>query len=307
MVPAPAARASKVLACKFGAHMSIAGGCDRAVWSAHELKCETVQLFTKNNTRWHAPSLSADHAAAFRSALAHTAIASPIAHTSYLINLGSPDDRLWEQSIDAMTAEVERCQVLGIGDLVVHPGAHMGKGERAGLARIAKALDRVHRRTGGADVTIDLETTAGQGTCLGCRFEHLQRILERVAHPERLGVCGDTCHIFAAGYSLISPEEYDETIDRLDRCVGLGRLRAWHLNDSQRECGSRVDRHAAIGLGRMGLEPFRHLVNDPRFRGLPMILETPKGIENGESLDVRNLRTLRKLVRGARSSRSVGK
>jgi deoxyribonuclease-4 len=281
--------------------MSIAGGCDRAVWSAHELNCETVQLFTKNNNQWQAPSLSASQATAFRSALAQTAITTPIAHTSYLINLGSPDDLLWGKSIDGMTVEVERCEALGIGDLVVHPGAHMGTGERAGLVRIAKALDEVHRRTGGATVTIDLETTAGQGTCLGHRFEHLQRILGRVAQPERLGVCCDTCHIFAAGYSLNSPEEYDETIDRLDRCVGLGRLRAWHLNDSQRECGSRVDRHAGIGSGMMGLEPFRHLVNDPRFRGLPMILETPKGIENGEDLDVRNLRTLRKLVRRTQS------
>jgi len=276
--------------------MSIAGGCDRAIWSAHELKCETVQLFTKNNNQWQAQSLSASQVAAFRAALAQTAITDPIAHTSYLINLGSPDDRLWEKSIDAMTVEVERCQALGIRDLVVHPGAHMGNGERAGLARVAKALDEVHRRTEGASVTIDLETTAGQGTCLGHRFEHLQRILQRVARPEWLGICGDTCHIFAAGYSLTSAEEYDETIDRLDRCVGLDRLRAWHVNDSQRECGSRVDRHAAIGSGLMGLEPFRHLLNDPRFRGLPMILETLKGIEKGENLDVRNLRTLRKLV-----------
>jgi deoxyribonuclease-4 len=285
--------------------MSIAGGCDRAVWSAHELKCDTVQLFTKNNNQWQAAALSASQVTAFRSALAQTAISNPIAHTSYLINLGSPDDGLWRKSIDAMTVEIERCQALGIGELVVHPGAHMGRGERAGLARVAKALDEVHRRTEGTTVTIDLETTAGQGTSLGCRFEHLQTILERVARPERLGVCGDTCHIFAAGYSLNSREEYDETIDLLDRSVGLGRLRAWHLNDSQRECGSRVDRHAAIGSGMMGLEPFRHLINDLRFRGLPMILETPKGIEKGEDLDVRNLRTLRKLVRRTRS-RQVG-
>jgi deoxyribonuclease-4 len=303
MVPLPRNRAvRKLTPCKFGAHMSIAGGCDRAVWSAHELKCETVQLFTKNNTRWHAQALSDENAAAFRAALAQTAIATPVAHTSYLINLGSPESRLWKQSIEAMTIEVERCQFLGIGDLVLHPGAHMGRGERAGLARIAKGLDEVHRRTGGATVTIDLETTAGQGTCLGHRFEHLQAILDRVAQPERLGICADTCHIFAAGYSLNSPEEYDETMDRLDRCVGLGRLRAWHLNDSQRECGSRVDRHAAIGSGHLGLEPFRHVVNDRRFAGLPMILETPKGIENGESLDARNLRTLRKLVRRIRCS-----
>jgi deoxyribonuclease-4 len=286
--------------------MSIAGGCDRAIWLAHDLKCETVQLFTKNNTQWKAPCLSAAHADLFRSALAQTGIIDPIAHTSYLINLASPSTALWQKSIDAMSIEVERCELLGIGDLVVHPGAHMGDGEDEGLARVARALDEVHRRTRGVHVTIDLETTAGQGTTLGYRFEHFEAILSRVAQPERLGVCADTCHIFAAGYSLNSAEEYDETIDRLARCVGPGRLRVWHLNDSQRECGSRIDRHAAIGAGRMGLGPFRNLVNDERFRAIPMILETPKGIEDGESLDARNLRVLRKLVRRSRTSQRKG-
>ena len=145
-------------------------------------------------------------------------------------------------------------------------------------------------------MTIDLETTAGQGSSLGYRFEHLQAILDLVADPGRLGVCVDTCHIFAAGYSFDRPERYDEMIDQLDRTVGINRVRVWHLNDSCRECGSRVDRHAGIGAGQMGLEPFRHLVNDPRLRGLPMILETPKGIEDGEDLDARNLRTLRQLI-----------
>ena len=196
-----------------------------------------------------------------------------------------------------MTIEVERCELLGIADLVVHPGSHMGEGPKAGLARVARGLDQVHGRTEGLNVTIDLETTAGQGTNLGHQFEHLREILDQVAHPERLGVCVDTCHIFAAGYSLGTLEEYDETIDRLDRSVGLDRLRVWHLNDSCRDCGSRVDRHAGIGAGRMGLEPFRHLVNDPRFVDVPMILETPKGTEDGEDLDARNLRILRHLVR----------
>ena len=286
--------------------MSIAGGCDRAVCAARAVSFETVQLFTKNNNQWNAPALSAEHVAAFRLALAETGIVDPVAHTSYLINLGSPDDALWQKSIEAMIVEVERCGLLGIGDLVVHPGAHMGEGEEAGLERIAKALDLVHRRTAGLAVTIDLETTAGQGTNLGYRFEHLQSILHRVAHPERLGVCVDTCHIFAAGYSLGTREEYDETIDRLGRSVGLESLRVWHLNDSVASVGSRVDRHAGIGAGQMGLEPFRHLVNDSRFRDLPMILETPKGIEDGEDLDARNLKVLRRLVRPARSSRKRG-
>ena len=296
----------KPLPRKFGAHMSIAGGCDRAVRAARTVSFETVQLFTKNNNQWNAPPLSVEHVAAFRLALDETGIVDPVAHTSYLINLGSPDDSLWQKSIDAMTVEVERCGLLGIADLVVHPGSHMGDGEEAGLVRIARALDEVHRRTAGLGVTIDLETTAGQGTNLGYRFEHLRDILHRVAHPERLGVCVDTCHIFAAGYSLGTLEEYDETIDRLVRSVGLGNLRVWHLNDSCREGGSRVDRHAGIGLGKMGLEPFRYLVNDSRFLDLPMILETPKGTEDGEDLDARNLKVLLQLVLPARSSRKRG-
>jgi deoxyribonuclease-4 len=172
----------------------------------------------------------------------------------------------------------------------------MGAGEEAGLSRIASALDLIHKRTKDTSVLIDLETTAGQGTSLGYRFEHLQTILGLVARPERLGVCVDTCHIFAAGYALDRPERYHETIRQLDIAVGLDRLRLWHLNDSRRECGSRVDRHAGIGAGMMGTEPFRHLVNDHRFRLLPMILETPKGTEDGEDLDTRNLNILRGLV-----------
>jgi deoxyribonuclease-4 len=296
----------KSLPRKFGAHMSIAGGCDRAVHAARTVNFETVQLFTKNNNQWNAPPLTPEHIAAFRLALTQTGVVDPVAHTSYLINLGSPDEALWQKSIDAMIVEIERCESLGIGDLVVHPGAHMGEGEQAGLARIAAALDVIDGRTRGSSVKIDLETTAGQGTNLGYRFEHLADILHQVAHPERLGVCVDTCHIFAAGYPLGTQEEYDETIDRLGRSVGLERLRVWHLNDSRRESGSRVDRHAGIGAGEMGLEPFRYLVNDLRFRNLPMILETPKGTEDGEDLDARNLRILLELVRPVRARRKRG-
>lgn len=303
----PAVRAEPVRPAqgrKFGAHMSIAGGCDRAVWAAHAVPFETVQLFTKNNNRWNGIELTDEHAASFRSALDRTGITGPVAHTSYLINLASPDEALWKKSIDAMVDEVERCAALGIEDLVLHPGAHMGEGEEAGLSRVARGLDEVCRRTAGCIVRIDLETTAGQGTCLGHRFEHLGTILGRVRSPERLGICADTCHIFAAGYPMGTPEEYDETIDRLVRSVGLDRLRVWHVNDSCRGCGSRVDRHAAIGAGEMGLEPFRNLVNDPRFHDLPMILETPKGTIDGEDLDIRNARVLRQLVRPGRGTKS---
>jgi deoxyribonuclease IV len=285
---------------RIGAHMSIAGGCDKAVRAAKAVGFVAVQIFTKSNNQWKAPPLTDAHVAAFRGALDECGIVGPVAHNSYLINLGSPDDALWNKSIDAMTVEVERCEALGIGDLVAHPGAHTGSGEEAGLGRVAAGLDEVHRRTRGVATRIALETTAGQGSCLGHRFEHLGRIIGRVAEPERLGVCVDTCHIFAAGYSLATAGEYDGTMDELDRAVGLDRVRVWHLNDSRRERGSRVDRHAGIGLGHLGLEPFRHVVNDPRFRALPLILETPKGTDEtgGEDLDARNLRVLRQLELG---------
>ncbi len=284
------------VAPRFGAHMSIAGGHDRAVRSAQAVGCQALQVFTKSNNQWRAAALTDAHVTAFRTALAEADIATPVAHNSYLINLASPDDALWNKSIDAMVVELERAEALGIEDVVSHPGAHVGSGEDAGLARIAAAIDELHRRTRGLRARIALETTAGQGSCLGATFEHLGRIIDLVAEPERVSVCGDTCHIFAAGYPLATPTEYDETMDALERAVGVGRVRVWHLNDSAREQGSRVDRHAGIGRGKMGLEPFRLLVNDPRWRGVPMVLETPKGLEGGEELDAIHLRTLRSLV-----------
>ncbi len=281
---------------KIGAHMSIAGGCDKAVLAAQRFGFTAVQLFTKNNNQWRAPELTPAHVDTFRNALADAGLVDPVAHNSYLINLASPDDALWQKSIDAMVVEVERCHLLGIKDLVAHPGAHMGRGEDEGLSRIAAGLDQVHQRTKACDVVIDLETTAGQGSCLGHRFEHLGRILELVAEPERLGICVDTCHVFAAGYSLATQEEYDGTMGELDRCAGLHRVRVWHLNDSLRELGSRVDRHTGIGRGCLGVEPFRFVLNDSRFQNVPMIMETPKGIEDGEELDAINFRTLRGLI-----------
>lgn len=284
------------MAPKFGSHLSIAGGHHRAVREAHALGMETVQVFTKSNNQWRAAALTDAHVAAFRSALAETGVSGPVAHASYLINLASPDDELWEKSIAALVVEVERGEALGIGELVVHPGAHVGSGEEAGLARVAAGLDEVHRRTAGVALRVALETTAGQGSCLGHRFEHLGRIIDAVAEPERLSVCGDTCHIFAAGYPLGTPSEYDGTMAALVAAVGEGRVRVWHLNDSQKPLGSRVDRHAGIGEGHLGIEPFRYLVNDARFAGLPMILETPKGDEGGVNLDSVHLATLRGLA-----------
>lgn len=277
--------------------MSIAGGHDRAVRAAAGVGFAAVQLFTKSSNQWAARPLEPDGIALFRASLAETGIAPAVGHNSYLINLASPDDALRRRSLDAMATELGRADALGLAELVIHPGAHMGEGDDAGLLRVARSLDEVHRRTRGAATRIALETTAGQGTCLGHRFEHLGRILAEVAEPERLSVCVDTCHVFAAGYPLATAEEYNATMDELDRAVGLARVRVWHLNDSRRERGSRVDRHAGIGRGHLGLDPFRRIVRDPRFAAVPMILETPKGTENGRDLDALNLETLRRLFR----------
>jgi deoxyribonuclease-4 len=287
--------------------MSIAGGHHLGVRAAHGLGFSAVQLFTKSSNQWRAKALSDADIAAFRDALAETGIDEPVGHNSYLINLGTPDNALWKKSIDALTLEVERGEALGFSDLVIHPGAHVGSGEEAGLARVAKGIDEVHRRTQGFSVKIDLETTAGQGSTLGHRFEHLESILSLVAEPERLGVCADTCHLFAAGYPLGTKREYNKTIGALERAVGIGRVRVWHLNDSARPLGSRVDRHAGIGRGHLGLEPFRFLLNDPRFRAVPMILETPKGTEDGEELDAINFRTLQELWKGRPSQRPAAR
>jgi deoxyribonuclease IV len=281
---------------RIGAHMSIAGGYHHAVRAAHRVGFGTVQVFTKSNNQWKAKPLTDADVAAFRDVLSETGVADPVGHNSYLINMASPDDALWNKSIDAMTLEVERGEALGLTDLVAHPGAHVGSGEEAGLGRIAAALDEVHRRTAGCKIRIALETTAGQGSNLGHRFEHLGAIFARVADPDRLGVCVDTCHVFAAGYPLGTAEDYNRTIDELDRAVGLGRVTVWHVNDSVRELGSRVDRHAAIGGGRIGLAAFGFLLNDARFRSLPMILETPKGDDGTDALDLLNLNTLRGLI-----------
>ncbi len=278
-----------------GAHMSIAGGYYKAIERGAEVGCEVIQVFTKNNNQWRAKPLTVEDTARFQAALAEHGITHPLAHDSYLINLAAPDDAMWRKSIDAFVIELERAEALGIPYVVAHPGAFTTSSEEAGIARIAAALDEVHDRTGGQACCL-LENTAGQGSNLGWRFEHLAAIIERVALPDRLGVCIDTCHTFAAGYPLRERKDYLATFRELDRLVGLHRVKAFHLNDSKRELGSRVDRHEHIGEGCLGLEPFRHLLNDRRFRKVPMYLETPKGERDGEDLDVMNLRTLRSLI-----------
>ncbi len=279
-----------------GAHMSIAGGYYKAVDAAKKVGCDCVQLFTKNNNQWRAKDLTPDDAERFQNALKEQGITHPIAHDSYLINMGSPDDELWKKSIDAFVVELQRAEFLGIPYVVAHPGAFTTSSEAAGIKRIANALDEVYKQTRGIKAQCLLETTAGQGSNLGWRFEHLADIIAAVKEPDRLGVCFDTCHVFAAGYSMADRKDYLATMRALDKTVGLKLVKAFHINDSLKPLGSRVDRHAAIGEGEMGLEPFRHLMNDPRFRKVPMYLETPKGDRNGKDLDEINLRALRNLI-----------
>jgi deoxyribonuclease-4 len=277
----------------FGAHMSIAGGYEKALLTAQAHQCRAVQLFTKSSNQWKAKDLTAEEIRTFRRTLRQTGLKQTLAHDCYLINLASPDEQLYRRSLEAFLVELQRAEALGLRYLVTHPGSPTDGDEQAGLTRVARALDKVHRRCPVYRVQILLETTAGQGNSLGHRFEHLARIRELLAEPQRVGVCLDTCHVFAAGYALAPEKEYRATLREFDRVIGLKWLRAFHVNDSLKPQGSRVDRHAHLGQGCLGLEPFRLLVNDPRFRNRPMILETPK--EN--DMDAVNLRTLRELVR----------
>ncbi len=277
----------------FGAHMSIAKGCHNALLAAKKHGCEALQLFTKNSNQWEARPLTKEETALFRDTLKETAVRSLVAHDSYLINIASPQPELYRRSVEAFIDELRRAEALGLDYLVFHPGAATDGDEEAGLTRVARALDETHRRCRGFRVQALIETTAGQGRCLGHRFEHIARILERVKRPERLGVCLDTCHVFAAGYPLAPEADYRATFDEFDRVIGLRWLRVFHVNDSLKPLGSRVDRHAHIGKGCLGAEPFRLLVNDPRFRDHPMILETPKEGDDGEDLDAMNLAALR--------------
>jgi deoxyribonuclease-4 len=280
-----------------GAHMSIAGGYYHAAEAAAALGMETVQLFTKNNNQWRGKPLTDEDLRLFRDAVTTHGLRLPCAHDSYLINVASPDDALWRKSLDALTVELERAEALGLAGLVMHPGSFVDSEESAGLARIVTALDEALRRTSGFAVEIWLENTAGQGTNLGHRFEHLAGLIAQVRDAARLGVCLDTCHLFAAGYDIRTKEAFRATLQEFDDLVGLDRLRAWHLNDSKKPLGSRVDRHEHIGEGHLGLDAFRLVLNERRVRNLPMYLETKKEQRDGEEMDAVNLRTLRGLLR----------
>ena len=281
-----------------GAHLSVAGGVVNALLAADRLGCSTVQLFTKNSNQWAGKPFGPDEPAEFRKTLRRTKLKFATSHDSYLINLATADPALWRRSVEAFVDELDRAEALGLTYLVTHPGAHVGCGEDAGLASVVRAIDEVHARRPDHKVRILLELTAGQGTCLGHRFEHLAAVLNRVGQPKRLGVCLDTCHVFAAGYAFATESEYAAMMDEFDGVIGLKKLKLFHLNDSKKPCGSRVDRHEHIGRGHIGLDPFRWIVNDPRFQKTPMILETPKEDADGNEMDPVNLATLRGLYEG---------
>lgn len=275
-----------------GAHMSIAGGVHNAVLDAARYRCRAVQLFSKSSNQWAAKPLTDEGLALWREALAKHPMLT-VVHDSYLINLASPDPALAKRSRDAFLEEVERCGTLSIPYLVFHPGAHMGEGDAAGIARIAESIDWVLDRAGAGSVILLLETTAGQGSSIGHRFEHLAEIIGASRHPGRLGVCVDTCHILAAGYDIRTPESYAAVFEEFDARVGIHRIRCFHVNDSRKDLGSRVDRHEHIGKGFVGRTAFRLLMQDPRFADIPKILETPK--EN--DMDRANLALLRRYAR----------
>lgn len=275
----------------FGAHMSVAGGLDKAFSRALAVGASAVQIFTKNANRWSAPPVPAEECAAFRQAWEASGIGPVIVHDAYLINLAAADEENWTRSKNAMREELQRCAALGIPHLVAHPGAHVGAGVEAGIARIRAALAEIFADSD-PQVRLLLENTAGQGTYLGGEFAQLARMME--GFGERVGICFDSCHAHAAGYDLASAEGYERTMAEFERVIGFEWLHAFHLNDSQKECGKRVDRHAHLGQGTIGVDGFARLVQDARFVHLPMVLETPKG--DDDEMDRINLALLRRLA-----------
>jgi deoxyribonuclease-4 len=281
--------------------MSIAGGLWRALERGQALGCGAVQIFLKNQRQWASPVLAGADVGAFASARRRTRLRHVFAHASYLVNLAAPGAEEWARAVDAFTDEVERGEALDLACVVIHPGSHVGSGEAAGLSRIVAALDEVTRRTPGYRVRIALENTAGGGGSLGRTFDQLGTMITRVARPERLGVCLDTCHLFVAGYDIRTAAGWRAVVDECAATVGLDRLLAIHLNDAQAGLGSRLDRHQHIGQGALGLGAFRRLLNDARFARIPKVLETPK--EPEPQADLRNLARLRALRASATSSR----
>lgn len=286
-----------------GAHVSVAGGLATAFDRGAEIGCRSLQIFVKNASQWRGKPLEPAAVEAFRAEHRRAGEPPLVAHAAYLINLCATDPRVLERSREALADELERCDRLGVPGLVVHPGAHLGAGEDAGLTAIAVSLDRVHRSLPEARSRVLIELTAGQGTVLGYRLEQLAAIRERARDGERIGFCLDTCHAFAAGYDLRTPAAVEGFLDEVERVIGLDAVACLHLNDSVGGLGSRRDRHANIGAGEIGRAGFRRLLEEPRLARVPMILETPLGEdERGHARDLETLRGLAGEVSGRRSS-----
>jgi deoxyribonuclease IV len=287
---------------RIGAHMSVAGGMRYAVERAHIHRCQALQVFTRNPNQWRSRPLDDEDVGAFRRRIVETGIGPVVSHASYLINLATTSPTLREQSIAAFVEELDRAETLGLLGVVLHPGTCTGGTERDALALVARGLEAALESRPQRKTMVLLEHTAGQGRTLGHRFEHLAAIIDEMDGSPRVGVCIDTCHLVAAGYDIVSPAGYRKTFKAFDRIVGMDRLKVFHANDSKKPCGSRVDRHEHIGEGCLGLEPFRRILHDERFAGLPMLIETAKTVRTGRAdavlpdpLDERNLETLRAL------------
>ncbi len=275
-----------------GAHVSIAGGVQNAPANGTRIGCDVIQIFSKNQRQWAANPYTQEQIDGFRANYEASGLQGAMVHASYLLNLATSDDSHWKKSKDALLDEAVRCDQLGIPDLIFHPGAHMGKGAPYAVQRIAEAMIEVIRATPEGSVRLCPETMAGQGSTMGDRFPDLAEILQRVGEPKRTGICFDTCHVFAAGHDLATPTGYEETMRTFDRVVGLKRVTTFQLNDSKSPLASRVDRHEDIGKGHIGTTGFALLMNDHRFRRVPMALETP-GDDEGY---IRNLRLLRSFI-----------
>lgn len=283
----------------FGAHMSVAGGLFKGIEAARELDCDCLQFFTKSPNQWTAKQLLDSEIVQFKESWSACGKSGPlVAHDAYLTNLGSPDPDLWAKSIEAFAIQINRANLLGLDYLVMHPGAHMGTGEAKGISRVAKGLDLAMDAAGAKSPAILLETTAGQGSTLGWRLEHLRDIIGKSAYSKELGICLDTCHVHAAGYALESADSARNLIETIDQLIGLHRLHVIHVNDSKKPAGSRADRHEHLGKGTLNLVALATLLSDPRLEQKAMILETPKRDEKGLPMDQVNLKVLRQLANG---------
>ena len=277
-----------------GAHTSTSGGVSKAIERAEKLGFTAIQIFTKNNNRWFSKPLEENEISKFKMLLKQSNIKYVVSHDSYLINLCAVKPDLLKKSREAFIDELTRCELLEIPYLNFHPGSHTGRGEEEGLKVIAESINIVHEKTKNFNVSSMLELTAGQGTTLGYRFEHIAKIIEMVDEKERMSACIDTAHIFAAGYDIRTKDSYEKTMSEFDKIIGLEKLKCLHINDSKKELGSRVDRHEHIGKGFIGKEGFTNIMNDKKIESVPKILETPKGKEQLEDLE--NLAVLKSLI-----------